>query len=90
MILAHLDINDSILLKANDKSFHAFYHILLQVDSTDLVWYADRVNKTAIISKMAITLPTLEKMIASLRERELLLPMQRGKYLINSSIIESY
>ena len=32
MIIAHLDLPGSILLKSNDRSFHALYHIINQMD----------------------------------------------------------
>lgn len=80
MILVYLDTKDSILLKANDTSFHALYHIIQQTDLLANTWYADNFNKNLIVDELGVSLPALEKMIASLRERGLLIKIQRGKY----------
>ena len=80
MILVYLDTKDSILLKANDTSFHALYHIIQQTDLLSNTWYADNFNKNLIVDELGVSLPALEKMIASLRERGLLIKIQRGKY----------
>ena len=90
MVIVHLDTYDSILLKSNDKSFHALYYIIKQMDLSTNVWYADKTNKTDICAKLAITSPTLEKMLASLRERELILSVQRGKYSLSETVLYSY
>jgi hypothetical protein len=80
MILVYLDTKDSILLKANDTSFHALYYIIQQADLYANIWYADNFNKNLIVEELNVSLPALEKMIASLRERGLLIKIQRGKY----------
>jgi hypothetical protein len=90
MILVHLDIQDSILLKANDRSFHVLHSIMLQMDIESNVWYADRFNKQELCNKLHISLPSLDKMIASLKERELLILIQRGKYKLNEQLTNGY
>jgi hypothetical protein len=90
MILVHLDIKDSILLKANDKSFHALHAIMVQMDIESNVWYADRVNKQELCNKLNVSLPALDKMIASLKERDLLQLIQRGKYKLNEQLTNGY
>jgi DNA-binding transcriptional regulator LsrR (DeoR family) len=80
MILVHLDTNDSILLLCNDKSFHALYYIIKQMDLDTNIWYADKINKTTIANKLEISLASLEKMIASLKRNNLIRPTSRGIY----------
>jgi predicted transcriptional regulator len=88
MILVYLDTKDSILLKANDTSFHALYHIIQQTDLLANTWYADNFNKNLIIDELGVSLPALEKMIASLRERGLLIKIQRGKYKLPDHFLD--
>jgi hypothetical protein len=88
MILVYLDTKDSILLKANDTSFHALYHIIQQTDLLTNTWYADSFNKNLIIDELSVSLPALEKMIASLRERGLLIKIQRGKYKLPDHFLD--
>ena len=88
MILVYLDTRDSILLKANDTSFHALYHIIQQADLYSNVWYADNFNKNLITEELNVSLPALEKMIASLRERGLLIKIQRGKYKLPDHFLD--
>ena len=90
MIIVHLDIHDSILLKSNDKSFHALYYIMKQMDLENNRWYADRTNKTAVCNQLSISLPALEKMLASLKERNLVITVQRGLYSLAPELIEGY
>jgi hypothetical protein len=90
MIIAHLDTYDSILLKSNDKSFHALYYIIKQMDLELNTWYADKTNKTAVCDKLSVTMPALEKMLASLKDRELIIPKQRGIYQLCPELIEGY
>jgi predicted transcriptional regulator len=80
MILVHLDTNDSILLLCNDKSFHALYYIIKQMDLDTNIWYADKINKTTIANKLEISLASLEKMIASLKRNNLIRSTSRGIY----------
>jgi DNA-binding transcriptional regulator LsrR (DeoR family) len=80
MILVHLDTNDSILLLCNDKSFHALYYIIKQMDLDTNIWYADKINKTTIANRLEISLASLEKMIASLKRNNLIRPTSRGIY----------
>jgi DNA-binding IscR family transcriptional regulator len=90
MIIVHLDTYDSILLKSNDKSFHALYYIIKQMDLEKNQWYADKTNKTAVCEKLSISLPALEKMLASLKERNLVITVQRGLYSLAPELIEGY
>lgn len=90
MIYVPLDTQDSILLLSNDKSFHALYHIMMQMSLDDNIWYADKINKGDIAYKLQCSLPALEKMIASLKDRELLLTVSRGKYKLSSLLLEDY
>jgi DNA-binding MarR family transcriptional regulator len=90
MILVHLDITDSILLKSNDNSFHALYHIMKQMDLDNNIWYADKINKGHICLELEISSVTLEKMIASLKKRDLLVKRSRGKYKLSNYLIEDY
>lgn len=90
MIVVHLDTYDSILLKSNDKSFHALYYIIKQMDLELNTWYADKTNKTAVCSKLSVSMPALEKMLASLKDRELIVPKQRGIYQLCPELIEGY
>ena len=80
MILVHLDTNDSILLLCNDRSFHALYYIIKQMDLDTNIWYADKINKTTIANRLEISLASLEKMIASLKRNNLIRPTSRGIY----------
>jgi len=90
MIIVHLDTYDSILLKSNDKSFHALYYIIKQMNLETNRWYADKTNKTAVCEKLSISSPALEKMLASLKERSLIIPEQRGIYKLSKDLIEGY
>jgi hypothetical protein len=90
MILVHLDVRDSILLKCNDNSFHALYHIMKQMDLENNIWYADKINKGHICFQLQISNVTLEKMIASLRKRDLIIKLSRGKYKLSNHLIEGY
>jgi predicted HTH transcriptional regulator len=88
MIIVHLDTADSILLLSNDKSFHALYYILEQMDKESNVWYADKVNKDYIRNRMSISSPTLEKLIALLKDKNLIKPLSRGKYQLTELLID--
>ena len=90
MIVVHLDTYDSILLKSNDTSFHALYYIIKQMDLELNTWYADKTNKTAVCDKLSVSLPALEKMLASLKDRKIIIPIQRGIYKLCPELIEGY
>jgi hypothetical protein len=90
MIIVHLDTSDSILLKSNDTSFHALYYIIKQMDLEFNTWYADKTNKAAVCEKINVSMPALEKILASLKERELLIPLQRGIYSLSAELLEGY
>jgi len=84
--LAYLDTNDSILLKANDATFKVLHIILNQV-SDEGTWYADKVHKKEIMETLNITITTLDKHIASLKNRELIIKKEtRGRYKLNEEI----
>ena len=90
MVTVYLDTKDSILLKSKDKSFHVLYYILNQADAEHNLWYADKLHKQRIIDKLAMSLVTLDKHLASLKERNLILPTGvRGKYRLNMQILST-
>jgi DNA-binding MarR family transcriptional regulator len=86
MIVVYLDIPETILLRSNDRSFHALYHIMKQMNVEENKWYADKVNKKMICDALSITPAALEKMLASLKERNLLFTYHRGLYGLSSEI----
>lgn len=90
MIVVHLDTYDSILLKSNDTSFHALYYIIKQMDLEFNIWYADKTNKAAVCDKLNVSLPALEKMLASLKDRKIIIPRQRGIYKLCPELLEGY
>jgi hypothetical protein len=90
MITVYLDTKDSVLLKSKDKSFHVLFYILNQADLEHSYWYADKVHKEYIMGKLDIAPATLDKHIASLKERHLILPTDaRGKYRLNMQIFST-
>ena len=87
MISVYLDIQGSILLLSKDTSFHVLHHIIRQSDSEKNVWYADKVNKDEIIRKLQISPNSLDKHIASLKLRKLIVKDgPRGRYKLNMEI----
>jgi DNA-binding IclR family transcriptional regulator len=87
MIAVYLDTNESVLLKSNDRTFHVLFYILRQLDFERNLWYADKQNKLAIMNKLGISPPTLDKHIASLKERNLIETAEtRGRYRLNMEI----
>ena len=90
MICVSLDTNDSILLKSKDKSFHALFYIIRQIPDTTNVWYSDKVNKQMVCNELGVSGPTLEKMLSSVKERELLVKVSRGKYKLSELLIGDY
>jgi DNA-binding CsgD family transcriptional regulator len=90
MITVYLDTKDSILLKSKDATFHVLYYILNQTDMERNTWYADKENKQRIMDKLGISPPTLDKHIASLKKRKLILTTEtRGKYMLNMSMFST-
>lgn len=90
MITVYLDTKESVLLKSKDKSFHVLYYILNQADLEHHYWYADKVHKEYIMGKLEIAPATLDKHIASLKERKLILTTEaRGKYRLNMQIFST-
>jgi hypothetical protein len=85
-----LDVSDSILLKSTDTGFNALYYILLQVDRENNIWHADKINKLFISTKLKLTSASLEKIIYSLKTRELIIPVSRGKYKIAEVLTQDY
>jgi|TARA_R110002126_G_scaffold190255_1_gene338316 predicted transcriptional regulator len=87
IVLAYLDIKESILLKANDTTFKVLHIILNQIDEESGIWYADKIHKKEIMNNLDITITTLDKHIASLKKRELIIrEITRGRYKLNSEI----
>jgi predicted transcriptional regulator len=90
MVMVYLDTKDSILLKSNDRTFHVLYYILRQTNFETNLWYADKVNKLFIMNKLGISVPALDKHIASLKEREFIRPAEvRGRYRINLELLST-
>jgi DNA-binding MarR family transcriptional regulator len=87
MIAVYLDVQQSVLLKSNDRSFHVLYWIMKQMDMEKNLWYADKQNKLFIRNKLGISPPTLDKHLASLKERDLIRHAEaRGRYRLNLEI----
>lgn len=87
MVAVYLDTKESVLLKSNDRSFQVLFYILRQLDFERNLWYADKQNKLTIMNKLGISPPTLDKHIASLKERELIIPAEvRGRYRLNLEV----
>ena len=90
MIVVYLDTKDSILLKSKDRTFHVLYYILNQADLEHHYWYADKIHKERIVNKLGISPVTLDKHIASLKNRGLIKPTgARGKYRLNMEILST-
>ena len=90
MITVYLDTKDSILLLSKDKTFHVLYYILIQADSEHNIWYADKIHKKRIMLKLEISPVTLDKHIASLKQRKLILKTDsRGRYRINTQLLST-
>ena len=90
MITVYLDTKDSVLLKSKDATFHVLYYILNQTDMERNTWYADKENKQYIMGKLGIAPVTLDKHIASLKKRRLILTTEsRGKYMLNMNIFST-
>lgn len=86
MIIVYLDTQDSILLKSKDSSFILLYYILQQSDKETLVWYADKLHKDYLTQKVGCTLANLDKQIRSLKERDIISTLGKGKYKLNEKI----
>jgi DNA-binding MarR family transcriptional regulator len=90
MITVYLDTNDSILLKSKDAPFRVLFYILRQADMEHYMWYADKVHKQYIMSKLKIAPPTLDTHIASLKKRGFIIPTNvRGRYRLNMKIFST-
>tara|TARA_R110001606_G_scaffold172525_2_gene318723 strand:+ start:165 stop:458 length:294 start_codon:yes stop_codon:yes gene_type:complete len=90
MFTVYLDTKESLLLKSKDKPFHVLYYILNQADSERNIWYADKVHKAHIIAKLKISPVTLDKHIASLKQRGLIVTTEvRGRYNLNMKILST-
>lgn len=66
------------------------FYIIKQIPHTTNVWYSDRINKQMVCNELNVSGPTLEKMLSSLRERELLVKIARGKYKLSEVLLEDY
>mgnify|MGYP003852391921 FL=1 len=90
MVTVYLDTKESVLLKSKDKSFHVLFYILNQADIEHNLWYADKLHKNYIVEKLSISPTTLDKHLASLKERDLIRPAgTRGKYRLNMHIFST-
>ena len=90
MITVYLDTKESVLLKSKDATYHVLYYILNQTDMERNTWYADKENKQYIMGKLDIAPLTLDKHIASLKKRRLILTTEsRGKYMLNMNIFST-
>ena len=88
-MLVYLDTQESVLLHSKDKSFHVLFHIIRQRNETTNTWYSDAINKQEIANKLQIALTTLNKHIASLKERKLISSTARGEYNLNLNIFST-
>jgi hypothetical protein len=88
MIVVSLDTPDSLLLKSNDTSFRVLYYILQQIDLNTNTWYGDRYNKEEIMSQLNLSLPAIDKIIASLQQRLIIIRIARGKYMLNDYFLD--
>lgn len=76
-------------MKTNDSSMHVLSMIIRQTNMKDNRWYAVKENKVRIMNKLDIKLPTLDKHIRSLKERDFLKPMaERGVYALNLELFD--
>lgn len=83
MILDYLKGKNSILLKTSDSVLKAYYLILYNCDK-DLNWSASKANKEEICHQLDLTIAAVDKIVLSLRDRELLIPInKKGSYKIN-------
>lgn len=88
VVTVYLDTKDSILLLSKDKTFHVLYYILVQTDAEHNIWYADKIHKKKIMLKMDISPVTLDKHIASLKQRKFILKTDaRGRYRLNTQLL---
>jgi hypothetical protein len=88
MIVVSLDTPDSLLLKSNDTSFRVLYYILQQVDLNTNTWYADRYNKEQIMVQLNLSLPAIDKIIASLQQRLIIIKLAKGKYMLHDYFLD--
>jgi len=88
MIVVSLDTPDSLLLKSNDTSFRVLYYILQQVDLNTNTWYADRYNKEQIMVQLNLSLPAIDKIIASLQQRLIIIKLAKGKYMLDDYFLD--
>ena len=90
VVSVYLDTKDSILLLSKDRAFHVLYYILNQADFERNIWYADKVHKKKIMMKLEISPVTLDKHLASLKQRKLILKTDsRGRYRINTQLLST-
>ena len=89
VISVYSDTKDSILLLSKDRAFHILFYILNQADLERNIWYADKVHKERIMTKLNISPATLDKHIKSLKERNLIISESRGRYRVNTLILST-
>lgn len=88
MIVVSLDTPDSLLLKSNDTSFRVLYYILQQADLSTNTWYSDRYNKEQIMTQLNLSLPAIDKIIASLQQRLIIIRLSKGKYMLHDYFLD--
>jgi hypothetical protein len=88
MIVVSLDTPDSLLLKSNDTSFRVLYYILQQADLSTNIWYSDRYNKEQIMTQLNLSLPAIDKIIASLQQRLIIIRLSKGKYMLDDYFLD--
>lgn len=89
MIVTHLDLENNILLKSNDTSYHVLFHIMKQMNIESNIWYADKINKEQIANKLNLSIASINKIVVSLYRRELILILEnrkRGLYKLNEEL----
>lgn len=87
MIAVYVDVKDGLLLCSKDRSYHALFYIILQMDKERNLWYADAKNKQEIEDKLCISTSTLAKYISSLTDRKLLIHEgNKGRYSLNMEV----
>jgi len=85
----YMDTLDNLLMKTKDTSMHVLCHIIKQTNMKSNRWYAVKENKTRIMNKLNIKLPTLDKHIKSLKQRGFIKPIgERGVYSLNLEMFD--
>jgi hypothetical protein len=89
MVLEYLKSKNSILLKTTDSVLKAYYIILYTCDK-DLQWSANKINKENICLELDLTVAAVDKIVLALRDRELIIPLnKKGFYRINNKYFQN-